>query len=587
MKKYIIFSGLMLYTFSVLGQGLLNNGAHIVVGAGAYCVTNGSDGNITNTTGLIDLTGTLKLTGNFINNATEAAAFGVLASGSEVIFSGSGAQLVDGASAVVFRFPKLSVSANSSVQIAAGKQVTLEGDLVNEGAFTLKSDADNGAATLLTNSGFSGAGQFNMEAYMTAGRNWYVSSPVTDAKSAVLNASTNPLYWYDEANGSTAPWVAITDNTTSLSPRAGYISTVAVDGVSTFTGGTYNNTNVIQTVNRTAGVAKEGFHLLGNPYPAYLDVESAVKTNMVPTFWYRSKNAGNTAYVFDTYNMASCEGISLSGKPVTKFIPPMQAFWVRASTSDTPGTISFDKKNCYHRDNFNNRRRVVAASDKKLLRLQVSNGTNYDETLLVFNSQASDAYDAFDSPKMSNGSVVIPEIYTKVGSEVLAINGMTAFSSDKVVALGFSTGQQNTFSIKAAELSGFDASVQVTLVDKQENAKYDLTDGRAYSFESGIANTVDRFEVIFKSSTTVTDNSALKSSDIHLARLDNQRMLITLTEASETEGLASVCNAAGVVLFSRPLHEMQTVLSLPFPPGVYVVKAASHGKTKIEKIIIE
>jgi predicted small secreted protein len=36
MKKYIIFSGLMLYTFSVLGQGLLNNGAHIVVGAGAY-----------------------------------------------------------------------------------------------------------------------------------------------------------------------------------------------------------------------------------------------------------------------------------------------------------------------------------------------------------------------------------------------------------------------------------------------------------------------------------------------------------------------------------------------------------------------
>jgi hypothetical protein len=143
MKKYIIFSGLMLYTFSVLGQGLLNNGAHIVVGAGAYCVTNGSDGNITNTTGLIDLTGTLKLTGNFINNATGATAFGVLATGSEVVFSGSGVQLVDGASNEVFRFPKLTVEPGSSVQIAAGKQITLEGDLTNEGVFTLKSDTEN------------------------------------------------------------------------------------------------------------------------------------------------------------------------------------------------------------------------------------------------------------------------------------------------------------------------------------------------------------------------------------------------------------------------------------------------------------
>ncbi|MFZ4726625.1 MAG: hypothetical protein ACOYMD_14420, partial [Paludibacter sp.] len=81
---------------------------------------------------------------------------------------------------------------------------------------------------------------------------------------------------------------------------------------------------------------------------------------------------------------------------------------------------------------------------QQVLRLQVSNVTNNDEAIIIFNEDAQNGYDDFDSPKMSNANVAIPEIYTMAGSEQLVINGLNSITTNEVVPLGFYTGQANT-----------------------------------------------------------------------------------------------------------------------------------------------
>jgi len=586
MKSIYIILILLAVATLARAQGLVNNGGNIVVSSDTYLVVDGTSGNLQNESGVIDLTGKLKLDGNFTNNVTAASAFGTLASGSEVILAGTGTQTIGGNSTAVFTFDKLTVNSGATVQATAGKQLTLNGDLTNNGTFTIGASNEEQSTVKISGS-ISGAGTYNMQAYLTAGRNWYVSSPVSGAKSSVFNAASNPIMWYDEAHGSTVPWAAITDNTTDLVPFRGYIATVPTNGNVTFTGGSINNSAQTLTVYRTAGQTKEGFNLVGNPYPAFYNFGSSTKTNIQPSYWYRAKNAGNTAYVFDTYSVTNRLGTSLSGKSVTANIPPMQAFWVRVDEGQSSGTISFDKQYINHRDLTANRRRSPEASNAKYVRLQVSNGVNYDEAILVFNPLASDGYDAYDSPKMSNGSASIPELYSKAGNEVVAINGMKAFETEKNVALGFNTAQSNSFTIKATEITGFDASYKIVLYDDVLKTEHDLTSLSNYEFSSSVVNTLSRFEVRFKAPgiTTGFDNNA--NATARFVRNDNTHIALHFDGQIYSDNCITIYNTAGMALTNKLIRSNITEMHLPYPAGVYIVQARLANQTITQKITIK
>jgi hypothetical protein len=474
--------------------------------------------------------------------------------------------------------------------VNAGKQVTISsGTLAVSGSLYLKSDATNGTATLVNSGTLTVGGSTSVEQYLTSDRNWYISSPLSAATgNVVLETSGNNLWQYNEA---IADWTTDgTSTSTPLSVMKGFVAKTGTDGVITFTGGTLNTGNQSITVNRTEnGSASRGFNLVGNPYPSYLNwvQASAGSTNLEPTMWYRTKTS--TVYEFDTYNASSGVGTS-NGTLVTQYIPPMQAFWIRvmAGAGSTTGTFSVTNAMRSH-ESGTNRLKAPASynTNQKMLRLKVSNGTNSDEAIVCFNPNAADEYDGYDSEKMSNNHAAIPEIYTLAGTEKAVINGLNKVTPDKELVLGFATGEANTFTIRATEISNLDTDTKIMLKDKLLNTEQELTTSTDYSFSSDSVCTDSRFSIVFKSTSTVIGVDDVADSKLNIIVFGDANGLIQIIRTDAVgEGTVTVSNMLGQKLTDCSTTGTTTVINRSFLPGVYLVAVTVSGRTTTQKILL-
>ena len=129
MKKIIIIFVWLLTTSGLQAQGLYNNGSRIVIRPGAILYISGTGGNIRNetnvTNGTIDLSGTIKLEGNYTNNVAASDMLNVVAVGSEVVFSGTNPQTLGGTTTASFTFDKLTI--NNSAGVTLSKNALVNG----------------------------------------------------------------------------------------------------------------------------------------------------------------------------------------------------------------------------------------------------------------------------------------------------------------------------------------------------------------------------------------------------------------------------------------------------------------------------
>ena len=481
----------------------------------------------------------------------------------------------------------LNLAAGSILNVNAGKKLTVSSTLTNNGTLNLLSTRADGTATLLTPATINGSGTVSVQQFLTGGRNWYVSSPVTGANATtVLGSSTaitkpTSFIWYDETKGSTTPW---TTETSTLIITKGYVVTnpspASTDGVITFSGslnaGAYSTGNLNPLTLSSTGV-KDGFNLVGNPYPSYLDWNQAIKTNLNATMWYRSNEAGT--YKFYTYNgTAAGYGEGVIGVPanVTNLIPPMQSFWVKVERG--PGVLAFTNDMRSHLIGTNPLKSAEAPKlVQQVLRLQVSNAENSDEAVVYFNAYASNAYDAFDSPKMMNGPTsTLPDMFTPVGSEKLVINGMKAVPYNTEIPLSFKPNASRTvaYTLKASEISNFEDGTLIYIKNNLTGEKQLISDGSAYSFTPSTLGSDPAFSLLFKAPTSIT---GLENSDQEntLVYVNANKQLSIQTKSAFRNGIVSVYNSMGQRLINQQMAGDFTVLNRTFTPGVYVLKI--HG----------
>lgn len=467
-----------------------------------------------------------------------------------------------------------------SITVMPGAKLTLNNGqtLTSTQSFTLQNDA-SGTGTFVNNGGTLTTASASVGFNMLFGRNWMVSSPISNATSAVFDAAattSNNLSYYNETNNT---WPQVTDNTTALTVGKGYIAKTNASKTITFTGTLNDGNKAIELTKTTGDFA--GYNLVGNPYPSYLDWSAVAAANpdVMSTIWYRTRT-NSSIYVFETYNATGNVSSSNSQTLVTKLIPPMQAVWVYANA---PTTLNLTNAMRFHADNVGNQLKSASA-DRQVLRLMVSNGTNSDETVVYSDAKAINAFDAYDSPKMFNNDAAIPELYTTAGTENLVINGLSELKAGMEIPVAFKTSSKGNFTLQIGKQSILNSDMDVLLKDKVTNKLIDLTSENAYSFTSEASSGADRFVLILKSADNATGLKETTEAVVVDAIYNNQQIEVTCTGTLSTDATLRVFNALGQQLSIQKLENRLTTVKTA-NSGVYLIAVTNAGKTITKKVL--
>jgi len=489
-----------------------------------------------------------------------------------------------------------SNAAINKVTVAPGAKLTLGSNtLTATNGITLESNAD--ATATILDSYSTPTITATVQQHVSAGRNWYLSSPVSAAPYTWLSRGTSVQGW----NEASKAWVPVTEGT--LVRGKGYVqvattivsppSTTGTTGTVNVTG-TTNSGDVAITVSRTESSSSRGFNLVGNPYPSYLKwtgvngfLADATNDSISTSFWYRTKNSSD-AYVFTTYNGSShlVVGGSTVNSVLNEYIPPMQAFWIRVNANTAVSThnvgLTFKNNMRFHGVGDNNKFKAPKADERQLVRLQLVNGTQSDEALLYFDAAAANSFDNYDSPKMMNNSATLPDLYTTVGTERLVINGMNAIADNMELPLGFTLKAAATrLKLKVSELSNFASGTKVYLLDKEQHSQTELLPTTEYTFDTSVSttNNENRFALLFRapSVTTGIDNAEYANIKVYV---NANRQIVMDAQAGNNY---SIYNALGQIIENgKTISNCQTS-NVKLSNGVYLVKVANQSNRVIIK----
>lgn len=462
--------------------------------------------------------------------------------------------------------------------VNAGKNLSIHSDLNVYGSMTLKSDVTNGKSCFVDNDhNLFVATRINVEQYLTgaggstpSGRFWYFSSPLKDATSSGFDlSSSNPLSRLWSFSESACAYSPIA-STVLLNPGNGYVAHLGANKTVTLTGSELNTGDQSIPVTRTGATnTKRGFNLVGNPYSSFVELDPADNTSLESTIWYRSLSTAGTGMVFDTYNLTGNTSVVASGSgTLTRYIPPMQAFWIKVTAEGTSQIV------------FRNAKRsqqtgvALRAAETKTIRLQLTDGIQTDETLIGFYPDAKNAFDPYDSHKMSNENALFPEIFTLAGTEEVAINGLPP-TEEIELPLGFRTGKAGTFTLKMSECTNSETTI--TLNDRLLNTSQDLIANPSYTFRSDIANTTERFSLLFHE--VATNSSIVRQRSIEAFRSAGNHIQVFLHGLDEKQTRIIVYDTMG-----RSITE--SLAAHTFQPGVYIVKVTSDDFQAQKKVLI-
>ena len=575
-----------------MGQGIYNHGAYIKIAEGAVVKSSGARGGYTATEGtagdgLVMLSGRLEINGNLTSNNSDGRLFmSASAPGGRFVFSDPYTCLLKGTSEL-FIFNNLEIRNGATLLIQPTQEVTVNGNLQLGHPQCLVSLASlSGMGSLITYGSIvsSSGGSARFERWMrTNGTSrWeYFSSPVAVFSSATLTSPPRSL-WY--ANEPTNSWVAIPHSLPqNLALMKGYgRKYVAAEGdgdqAKSFTG--IPNTgmqDISLSRTETAPGTAHGWNLVGNPYPSNVDWDAStgwLKVNVLNAIYFRT-NGNYASYV---------AGVGTNGGK--RYIPSMQAFWVRVVPGQTTGLLGCDNPARLH--NESNIYKSYPSLDNNL-RIIVNNLQNgyTDETYVRFGAYASYAFDAeYDAFKMFAADSVYPQVYTHLqGIEDISINSLGDLSGEYVLPLGFKTLKSGTFEFTAELVESFSAAGNsVYLEDLLTGHSQDLASSATYQFYSGVTNSYGRFLLHFNPvMVEIDENTSEAGGQIRIFAWKNE--VFISSSGDPLNGNLRVYDLAGRLVAERSFADVQSgSLIVSNASGIYIVRFAGSSNNLVQRV---
>jgi hypothetical protein len=566
-----------------------------------------------------NLTGGISIAGNINVSNGQTLGFSPSSAGT-LTFNGSSQQTIGGEGSITFgsnttiqiNTPSevqinkdLSISGNLTINnsgvfnIQNNKEITLTGNLTNNGTLTL----ENGATLVQgASSAYSGSGTVQVKQNITGanngsspnGRFWYLGSPVASASSAVLLSNANNIL--KRRNEQTSQWETV--STGNLEVGQGYYTQAMGNATINFTGGLLNNGPItIGNLSRTAGQGFEGFNLVSNPYPSYLNWDAVTKTDVGNTMWYRTAS-GSTAgsMVFDTY-VAGTGGIgtNLNGAGVSNLVPPMQSFWVRVNSGSTSGSLGLTNAMRAHFTSINGSVAGLKSTSNErdlFLRMNLLQANKKDQIIVYVNDDATNGFDQFDGEKMMQAGM--PQFYTSAAGKKITINGLNSAKKQQAlpITMELPTTGVHSFVIEDLEID----NGLVWLEDKQEEIMQALEPGTVYEFYANSGINAERFVLHFQLIDNTTPinvynevngsaNFSGKGASVHAESAG----VVVIKLPATTEGITDIQirDAAGRLVYTGSTNTLETSVQLEQANGIYYVTLNSATGVEVRKVFIQ
>jgi hypothetical protein len=384
------------------------------------------------------------------------------------------------------------------------------------------------------------------QVYMNSTMWHMISSPISDAVSGLF--LWEYLQGFDEA---TNTWSDIIPVNIPLVPMNGYAHFVDYDKTVNFVG-TLNTGPYAVPLTRIM----LGWNAVGNPYPSPIDWDAAlgwVKTNVADATYIESN--GNWA----TY----IGGVGTNGG--SQYIAPGQGFFVECTDGGGGGLgVNKEARTTVRATYFKN-------SVGNMIRLQASGNNFTDETVVVFNDQATTGFDYnYDARKMFAINENIPQIYS-LDNGNMSIN---ALPSTEMVSLGFKA-VDGSYTISATEINDLGYAM---LEDLETGAMTDLTTS-SYTFTHNSVSAEARFILHF-APVSVPE---LNAGNISIYSYGHN---VYVYVPENTEGSIVVYNMLGQQVLTAPINNVTNTLTLD-NSGSYIVKVLGESSIITQKVVIE
>lgn len=471
----------------------------------------------------------------------------------------------------------LTVEASAVLTLLEGSGMTVNGNSITNDGLIIQNTTTN--PTSFINIG-TVTGNVSVQWSYPDRRYWYIGHAISNVSIANYDAllgggNAYVLYEYvgDAWNNITGVGDGFSD------PLKGYSVNVRDPGAIVTHQGTLN---VLDYTGVNARTLSDGWQLIANPYPSYLDLESSGN--------WEFGSADSTVYTKTTvgverlnatYNIV--ENVGTNGG--TRYIAPGQSFWVKHAGIDDFGVALGARVHA----TGSLKTSVIESND--VLRLTLSNQYTSDEIALLFRKSGSLEKSQSDSEKRFEDNERIPYLYSLKDNYRLAINTMPELGEVNSVPLGFQVGEGGTgeMTISVGNIDQFLPEVSFYLEDVETGDWIDLRVAERYSFSTSSITNNERFVIHFDPiATGVSDSEKMNNSLVKVYSLD-QRAIVTIENSllmSTESAIVRIYSMMGEKIVERQMDDNQLEIPLPAITAYYIVEVELSDIVYHKKILI-
>ena len=454
------------------------------------------------------------------------------------------------------------------VDIDSNDQVTWNADFTT-GAINISS-----GGTLVTSHNITATINYSR----TLGTNkWYlVSSPVVEETIedvisnhdfATGSESNIGLATYTTSNDT---WSYFTSSTTgTISSGTGYAVKLASAGDISFSG-----TMKVDDTSIELTTSGNGYNLIGNPYPSYIDSGSILSNsssaleNQTLWIWNQSSSSYDAKVTIDAFKIA-----------------PGQGFFVKSDGDD--GSILIDEDDQSHQSSDTFQR----TDPRPEIHLTLSDDSNSKLAKIYYIDGATTGFDnGYDGP-MFTGSNNSFAVYTHLVSDSEGVDyQIQSLPPDDygnmVTPIGINAVSGSTISIEASTFD-FPEGMNIYLEDKEDNS-FTLLDGDANfttTLESDL-NGIGRFYLHTTTGSLSADDLSIRNNiSIYNSSKENLRIVGV---KNGTNAKVHLYTILGKEVFTTSFQGVRVndILLPKLAEGVYIIKLSTMNSKTIKKIIL-